>query len=81
MTAERIDGQTLQRQLIVRGMCASDLAKLAHISPPTVSQAIHGRPVSARTVAAIVRALAKTEPIPGAVELLADKGIDVGELP
>lgn len=67
----RTTSGTRRHVLAVRGLTAADLARLAHISAPTISQARHGRSISARTFKAVVRALADAEPLPGSMELLA----------
>lgn len=68
----RFDPAALRRALALRGLSGADLARLAHLSPPTVSQAVNGRPVAPRTFTAIVRALGTSHPLPGSTELLAD---------
>jgi transcriptional regulator with XRE-family HTH domain len=66
-----LDGDELRRQLTLRGMTASDLARLANVSPPTVSQALRGRVLSPHSVRAIICALAGVDPLPGAAALVA----------
>jgi transcriptional regulator with XRE-family HTH domain len=66
-----LDGVELRWQLTLRGMTASDLARLAKVSPPTVSQALRGRPLSPHSVRAIVCALAGVDPLPGSAALVA----------
>ncbi len=76
-TSPRFDAAALQRALAVRGLSGADLARLAKISHPTVSQALRGRPVAMRSFSAIVRALSETDPLPGSSELIADSdGLD-----
>jgi transcriptional regulator with XRE-family HTH domain len=65
MSGVSLDAAQLRRQLAIRGLCASDLARLAGLSPPTVSQALHGKALSPRTVAALVKALSAVAPLPG----------------
>lgn len=60
----------LRRQMVIRGLRASDLAKLAGVSESTVSLALAGRRISATSFAALSRALGQAQPIPGAQELL-----------
>jgi transcriptional regulator with XRE-family HTH domain len=70
----------IRHQLAVRGLCASDLAKLAGVSPPTVSQALRGRAVSPRTVRALVLALASVPELPGHEGLIAQRApVDADE--
>ena len=66
-----LDGDELRRQLTLRGMTAADLARLASVSAPTVSQALRGRPLSPHSVKAIVNALARVNPLPAAPGLIA----------
>jgi transcriptional regulator with XRE-family HTH domain len=66
-----LDGDELRRQLTLRGMTASDLARLAKVSPPTVSQALRGRALSPHSVRAILCALVGVDPLPGSAALVA----------
>jgi transcriptional regulator with XRE-family HTH domain len=65
-----LDAAALRHQLAIRGLCGADLARLARLSPPTVSQALHGRALSPRTVAALVKALGAVDPLPGHESLI-----------
>lgn len=67
----KVNGDELRRQLEIRGLLARDLAELAGLSPASVSHALAGRSISPRTFRAITRALAQTDPAPGAEALLA----------
>lgn len=49
--------------MAVRGLVATDLCRLAGIAEPTLSGALHGRPVTGTTIGRIARALAHTPPI------------------
>lgn len=49
----RVNGSELRRQLAMRGLTGADLAAGAHLSAATVSHALSGRPISARTYRAI----------------------------
>jgi hypothetical protein len=68
-----LDAAQLRHQLAVRGLCAVDLAELARLSPPTVSQALRGRPVSPRSVRALVTALDSVPVLPGHEVLITDQ--------
>jgi transcriptional regulator with XRE-family HTH domain len=59
-----LDPTELRRAMARRGLLARDLALLAGLAPATVSGALHGRPVTAPTVARLAKALAATEPVP-----------------
>ncbi len=59
----RQDAIELRRAMAVRGLLAQDLCRLAGIAEPTLSGALHGRPVTGTTVGRIAQALADTPPI------------------
>jgi transcriptional regulator with XRE-family HTH domain len=42
----------------IRGLTISELAQRAHLSPATVSAAVHGRPVNVRSAVLMARTLA-----------------------
>ena len=52
-----IDASRLQYEMAVRGLMAGDLARMAGIDANTVTRALHGRPVTMRTVRTITSAL------------------------
>jgi len=57
-----------------RGLSAAQLARLADVSPTTLSGVIcRGRPVTVRTARRIAKALAETAPIIGLENLLRDQ--------
>lgn len=66
----RIDADRLRRELACRGLYCVDLARLADVSPATVSTAMQGRPVSPRTLRRIAAALLQVPVVPGSGELL-----------
>lgn len=71
LSTARVDAGKLRRQMILRGWSCIDLARFAGISPTTVSAAVNGHPVAAKTIRKMAAALAKTPAIAGADELLA----------
>jgi transcriptional regulator with XRE-family HTH domain len=52
-----VNARELRKQMAARGLTSADLAELSRLSPPTVSHALHGRPISPRSMRAIARAL------------------------
>ncbi len=52
-------------------MTGEELARESRLTPSTISHALNGRAVSNRTLAAIARALARVQPIPGTEDLVA----------
>lgn len=66
VTATAIDPDRLRlrRELARRGWHESDLARAANISPATVTAAVHGRCISARTLRKIAVALTQMPVIP-----------------
>ncbi len=70
MSSTYIKADRLRLELALRGWHASDLASAAAVSPPTITSALHGRPVSSRTLAKIATALTRAPVITGAQELL-----------
>lgn len=55
-----IDSARLRYEMDVRGLLATDLARAARVNANTVTRALHGRPVSTRTVRQIAGALLAT---------------------
>lgn len=53
----------LRQELARRGWSAADLARQADLSPPTVSAALAGRPISARSLGQIARAFLRVPPL------------------
>jgi transcriptional regulator with XRE-family HTH domain len=74
MSSARIKVDRLRLELARRGWHASDLASAASVSAPTITSAMNGRPVSARTIAKIARALLTAPVIAGVEELLVGAG-------
>ena len=54
----------------IRGLNPGELARAAGISEATLSRARAGRPLQARTLAALARALTQTRPLPNAENLV-----------
>ena len=52
----------LRLELARRGWSASDLAREAGISPPTISAALAGRPIAARSLGLIADCLSRVAP-------------------
>ena len=74
MAAARMNRLRLQREMAARGWNACDLARLADLSPATLTAVLKGTPVSPRTVRKIAIAIARTPAIPEALELLEERG-------
>lgn len=74
MTAARINQLRLRREMTSRGWNACDLARLAGLSPATLTAAMKGTPVSPRTVRKLAIAIARTPAIPQALDLLEEPG-------
>lgn len=60
----RFDPKRLRMALARRGLTVRTLAAAASVSPATVVAALHGRPLSLRSIVAISRGLAAAEEIP-----------------
>ena len=73
MAAARINQLQLRREMTCRGWNASDLARLAGLSPATLTAVLKGSRVSAHTVRKIAVAIARTPPIPEAIQLLEEE--------
>jgi plasmid maintenance system antidote protein VapI len=58
----RLDPDLLRYELAIRGISAFDLAKLAHLSPATVSAALAGRPIAEASARQIDKVLKATPP-------------------
>ena len=76
----RFDVSHFVKQLHMRGLSCCELAREAGVSPPTVSAAAAGRPISVRSARLIALALFNVEPIPGMNELVNDRQDARGEL-
>jgi plasmid maintenance system antidote protein VapI len=57
-------GEGFSEAVRVRGLSAQRLAQLAHVSPATVSAALHGRDVQVTTALRIARAVTDAPVIP-----------------
>lgn len=60
----------LRQELARRGWAARDLAREARLSEATVSAALAGKPIAARSVALIAEALARVPTLPAVDALL-----------
>lgn len=71
-TCIMFDAIRLRRQLAIRGLLQDELARLAGVTPSTVSKAVHGGPISPVTFLRLVKALSAVPipEIPGGVEIL-----------
>jgi lambda repressor-like predicted transcriptional regulator len=68
----------LAHEIARRGWAPIDLAREARISPATVSAALSGRPIAARTLGLIAAALLRTPPVAEIDRLLLnDGGLDL----
>jgi transcriptional regulator with XRE-family HTH domain len=70
MMGARLNSKQLQFEMARRGLTGSELARRAHLSPGTVSQAVNGRRVAPRTMSKLTIALLAVDPIRGLDELL-----------
>ena len=70
MSSVRVRGGRLRQEIALRGWCEYDLARAAGISPTTLSTALRGRTVSAKTLSKIAQALVKAPVVPGLGDLL-----------
>jgi transcriptional regulator with XRE-family HTH domain len=69
----RINVVRLARECAVRGWSYHELARRAHVSRPTVSAAVRGRPIRPHSYHQIARALADEAPLDGGLDLLGDQ--------
>lgn len=60
----------LREALARRGWSASDLAREAGLSAPTIGSALAGKPITARSLRLMAQALAKAPALDGISELL-----------
>ena len=65
----RVRTEVLRIELAARGWTSLDLAHAAGISPATVSAAIHGRRISARSLRRMAEALQRQPVVPVAADL------------
>ena len=70
MSGTRVRTTILLAELAKRGWTASDLARAAGVSGATVSAAVQGRRISARTLRRFAEALHRQPEIPGAAALV-----------
>lgn len=66
LTGYRVDGSRLDFELARRGLRPVDLARLAGLTPLTISKARHGEPIKPRTLRAIGEALTRVPVIENA---------------
>ena len=69
----------LRLELARRGWSASDLAREAGISPPTISAALAGRPIAARSLGLIAECLQRVAPSPAVDGLILGERDRTGE--
>jgi hypothetical protein len=55
----RLDPKTLERACAVQGLSFARLARIAHLSPPTITLAARGDPISPRSAFKIADALSR----------------------
>ena len=70
MSGTRVHTVVLLTELAKRGWTASDLARAAGVSAATVSAAVRGRRISARTLRRFAEALHRQPEVPGAEALV-----------
>jgi transcriptional regulator with XRE-family HTH domain len=68
--SQRLIPSKLKKEIVRRGWQGCDLAQRAHLSAPTVSAALAGRPLKVATLLKIAKALAATTPIQELDDLL-----------
>lgn len=73
VTGLRLDGARFQRELYVRGVTAGTVARVARVSPNTITRCLSGAPISERTLRDIVGALHSLPVLLGAGDLLASE--------
>lgn len=66
----RLDGGRFRHELQLRGITAGAVARVAKVSPNTLTRCLHGAPITIGTLNKIVRALQSLPMLPGADELL-----------
>ena len=68
----------LHHEMVRRGWAAADLARQANLSPATIGAALAGRPISARSLAGIAKALSSVPASPSIDLLILDDGQELG---
>ena len=66
----RVQGSKLRRELDIRGVTGTEVARRAGVAPSTVSQALRDQRVHPRSLQKIAAALAAIAPLPDLVKLL-----------
>jgi len=69
-----VEHERLRAEIARRGWSASDLAHEARLSQATVSAALAGRPIAAKSLALIARALMRVPVVDAIDALLGDSG-------
>ncbi len=73
-----VDTSRLRIEMVRRGWDAIDLARASRLSPATVSAALSGRPIAAKSLALIAAALLKAPAVETIDKLIARDEVDVG---
>jgi transcriptional regulator with XRE-family HTH domain len=60
----------LRRAMAARGWGRRELSRISNVSPPTITNILHGRAVSAEVIARIAHALQRTPPDESVLALL-----------
>jgi hypothetical protein len=68
-----VKGDVLRRQMWLRGLTGTDLARLSGLSDATISHALAGRRLHPTSFRKIVAHLARVDVIPGAEDLAANE--------
>jgi transcriptional regulator with XRE-family HTH domain len=66
----------LRMELARRGWAAADLAREAGLSAPTVSAALAGRPISARSLGLVAEAMLRVRPLDVIESLILGEGLE-----
>ena len=74
-----VDPESLRRELARRGLSASDLARLSGLSAATITAALAGRPIAAKSLQFMAKALAEAPSI-AVIDVLIAQGPAFGSL-
>jgi transcriptional regulator with XRE-family HTH domain len=78
MSGTALKQQRLRLKMARRGLQAVDLARLAGLSPATMTAALHGRSVSTTTLFKIATALTRAPVVPVVEDLIEIDGMERG---